>query len=414
MIKQIGLKDLPKETYLTFGKLIYDSEGDLIDIVESRELLLSIANDFRKKCSNIQKVSKEIGIPTHLIFKILKFKKKIRLEYLLKIIEFLEKNGTHKYNLEYLQNHIYAISSLHGRNFKPFLKINGKIERKLPFNFNTIEGVKCLTFPLSDGFILKGDDEYIRVGYTNSDITLHHDLNKNMESTFGDVSYSRRKVKAAYETYFTGIIGRIYTGCLGFKIGNKVKNNVPFPACLTSLKDPKLIGALVSQFIDDEGHFSNGTIDICIAVDKGKYAPNLLKDLKKLLAKICVNSHFRMPHSYIDKKQNKIKWTYHLQINGFGNITKLYPYLNIIKNSKRIGIQNHVNRLQIIHNKLKHDFSNGFQIQNIMTSFHISKQSAKNYLRTFQRAGLIKLVEKGMYVSNNGVVSYEQAKYQLS
>ena len=423
MIKQIKLKDLPKETYITFGKLIYDSKGNLVDIKESRELLIEIIQNFTRLSKNVKSVCKELRIPRTLIPKILNYKRKIRLEYLLKILDFLEKNKLQKYTIGYLEKHIYAISSLHGRDLKPFIKINGKIERKFPFNFNTIEGIKCLTVPLSDGYILKSDDEYIRAGYTNSDIALHEDLIKNMRATFGDISYSQRKIRAAYETYFIGLLGKIYVECLGFKIGNKVKNDVSFPACLKSLENPNLIGALVSQFIDDEGHFANDTIDICIVVDKDipisnnfdrqAYAPNLLKDIKKLLDKINVNSHFRQPHHYMDKRQNKIKWTYHLQINGFSNIKNLYLYLNIIKDVKRRRIQNYLNRLQEMYNKLNYFNDRLFQVSDITFLFRISRQSAENYIRTFQRANLIKLIEKGKYICKNGAVSYEKAKYKL-
>ena len=70
-----------------------------------------------------------------------------------------------------------------------------------------------------------------------------------------------------------------------------------------------------------------------------------------------VISHFRAPISYLDKSQNKIKSTHHLQINGFRNINRLYPYLNLIKDYKKRKIKCYVSDLQRIYDKLNKNFN---------------------------------------------------------
>jgi len=422
----IGLKDLPNDTYISFGKLIYNKNGDLIDIKEDYEFLKDLIGFFQNEAKDVKYVSNEIGIPRSLIYKILKWKRKIRLGYLIKICKYLEEKDIKKYSISSLENRIYSISSSRGGTIVPYLKENGILERKFPFNFKTIEGIKCLTFPFGDGYISKDYSGHIRVGYVNSNLSLHNEVVRCMKKTFGNIDYSQRKITAAYDTYFTGIIGKIYVNCLNFEFGKKAKIGNSLPKEILELRDPILIGACISQFLDDEGNMSDRELSICQSAgenflsdnkdeitDIKKYIPNILVQLSKLLKIINVESYFRKPCFYYDTTRKKWKLTYYLMIRGYDNILFIFPFLSIKKGSLKNKIHERIKKFIYIANRMEsiQKMKGYFNIKDIVESLDMPTHSVNNHINSMRKVGFIKKIEAGKYHSNKGKVNYVQTKY---
>ncbi|KXB01246.1 hypothetical protein AKJ44_02740, partial [candidate division MSBL1 archaeon SCGC-AAA261F17] len=123
----INLQDLPPSAYIRFG----EKKGD--DFVEDRKFLSSIIKDFKNEVSSVKSTSRKIGVPRTLVYKILEGKrKKIRLEYLIKIANFLQDNEKRKHSISRLQNKIYSVSCPHKGELRTFIKKKGKISMKFP------------------------------------------------------------------------------------------------------------------------------------------------------------------------------------------------------------------------------------------------------------------------------------------
>lgn len=427
----IGLKNIPKGAYVRFGQAVYNSKGALINFKESPEFLKNILRVYKREASELKATSEKIGVPRTLLYKIMSNRRKIRADYLLKICKYLQKRGIKRFSNSYLEKHIYSIECMHGRDIKTFMLIDGKLKKLFPFDLETPEGVKCLTFPYGDGYILKDYSKHIKTGYVNSHKELHEEIIKCVQKTFGDVAFSRRKIKGAYETSFSGILGKIYVESLNYTPGNKLdiqsKTTQSTLDRILNLKKPGLIGAFISQMLDDEGYFGSNTIDVCISAGeipkrckKNKRVfdyqcvPLILKQLEKALNDLGVKSKFRTPTPYFDKTKNVEKWCYHLQINGFGNILKLLPYLSI----KRINLKAKIRKrftewLAIILKIKKLQTHNPLNAEQIANPLGISIKSAANYIKTLEKSGFAKKVNKGKYKVKNGKSHYIQTKYEI-
>lgn len=384
---RIGLNQLPDDTYVQLKNMD------------------NFIKKFFKCTSNVKAISKKIGIPRTLMSKIRSHKKdKIRLEYLKRISRYLQNCGLNEFSIKNLEKQISALSCCHGGS----IKISNN---KFPFSFKTEEASKALTFPLSDGYISKDYSGHIRLGYVNANQDLHREIIRCMTKTFGETGYTTRRVAGAYDTYFAGIVGKIYVECLKYAYGDKVKNNSRFPKMLLKLKDPKQIGAVISQIIDDEGYFDGRTLYIGISSGKikkskikyvmnnfkkkkiqEKFMPNLLKDLNILLRKIDVTANIIKPKVYFDKTIKRWKLMWYLLIGDPSNIFKIYRLCKIKRKSLRDKMLKYIKEWKVLLSNLKkvQNKEGCVKSKDISDILNISIFSARNILRTLLRCKIIK------------------------
>lgn len=210
---------------------------------------------------------------------------------------------------------------------------------------------------------------------------------------------------------------------------NKQGRELHLPDRIMGLEDPSLIGACISQFLDDEGNFSDNRLTICLSTgnylsDKkprikkeyAKYSSTLLKELQLLLAKINVKSSFRAPCPYFDTTLKKWKLSSYLRIKGFENLLNLWPHLSLKRHALKEALRNRIQRtadiafaIEKIQNQKGH-----FTTDDIVCALNISKASAKNYIQTLKRARAVERLEKGYYRSIHGKSAYIQTKYTLT
>lgn len=432
MRKRISLQDLPLGTYIRFGK----RKGN--GFVEDKEFLHSFIEEFKNKAQDVKSISKEIGVPRTLVYKILNAgKNKIRLEYLIKIADFLRRNGVKKYVLSKLQNRIYSLSCPRKGELKTFIKENGKIKIKFPFKLDGPEAMKALTFPFTDGYILEDYSGYVRLGYVNSNLKMHHEVVQCVRNTFGDVDYSQRRISGAYETYFAGILGRIYVESLGFVPKNKLKTNVRLHEILTNLKDRTEIGACLSQIMDDEGSFNqmtfyvgvsggkvpedriNEILDNCRSPEiQQKYMPNILKDVRAMLEKVSIHVTVKRPVRYVDHTEEATKLMWYLVICGPANLLRLYSFCDFKNKKLKEKFEKYVKHRQNMNKLLKNlERRDGFfTVNSVKTALNISMESARNIIKIMKRDKLLEESEGGRYeyLREAKKLKYLQAKFRLA
>jgi hypothetical protein len=424
----IHLIDLPPDIYVKFGRWSDDN------FVEDKNFLKKISSDFIKISPEVKHMSDKIGIPRTIVYKILSFKDKIRLEYLIKIADFLYTNGNEEYSIQNLENKIFSISTVHSREIKVFVKENGEIKRKLPFVFKGPNAIKSLTFPYTDGYILKDWSGYTRLGYVNSKKELHEEIIRCVKNVFGDVEYSQRKIKAGYETFFAGVLGKIYVDVLGFYPQNKVKKNPHLHRIITKSENEIDIGAFLTQLIDDEGSFNQRTLYIGLSAGKipqnkkkmisdnfykpsiqKQYMPNILKDTRFILKKINIKPSIKKPQFYIDHGENSTKFMCYLVIQGPRDLLKINSICKFKNEKFNRKFLEYVGRWKhIIKTMEQIEKIYGFLTVNLLKNeLQTSMETARNIIRIMKRDGLIRQIKKGYYLYSGGSYTYNQSKFKL-
>ncbi|KXB01177.1 hypothetical protein AKJ44_02850, partial [candidate division MSBL1 archaeon SCGC-AAA261F17] len=316
------------------------------------------------------------------------------------------------------QNKIYSVSCPHKGELRTFIKKKGKISMKFPFKLRGPEAAKALTFPFTDGYILKDYSGYVRLGYVNSDLRMHQEIIRCIQNTFGDVSYSQRRVRGAYETYFAGVLGKIYVKSLGFIPQSKLKTNTHLHEILLKSKDPTEIGASLSQIMDDEGNFSQMTFYVGFSggevpreeIDEvlnnfhshhiqQEYMPNILKDVKAMLEKLHINSRVRSPVRYVDCTRGVTKLMWYLVIQGSAALLKINSTCKFENNDLRKKFARYVKHRKNIIKVLKDvEKKKGFlTTDSVKNALNISKRAAVNIIRVMKRDKMLDLLEKGRY-----------------
>ncbi len=427
----IGLKKLPKDAYIKFAGFEYDDKRRIAKVTENYEFLKDLIKDFLRNSKDVASDCKNMGIPRALPYKILKWKRKIRLEYLLKICNYLQRKEVSKYTVEFLENNIYSISSNIGGEIIPYIKKADYLERRFPFDIESKEAIICLTFPIGDGYIHRDYENHVRLGYTNSNIDLHEKVIRCVCDTFGQVSYSRRPIAGGYETFFTGILGKIYVDSLGFICGNKLRHDFGLPKILLDLcKNKEFVGPFISQLIDDEGSFGLGGLYITMSAgdksaSKSKHKniskdnldpPAVLKQTKSILNKIGIDAKFRKPSQNFDRGKNVWKLIHNLNVVNLDDLLTLYLILDI----KRLPLKNKIHTRLKFYSKIiriLYEIEDGvghFTIGDIAERLNVSQVSAKNYYQTLKRANFVKLVKRHYYLHENGGHKFVPSGYKLT
>lgn len=341
-----------------------------------------------------------------------------------------------KYTVSKLESRVYSLSCPHKGELKTFIRENGEIKIKFPFMLKGPEVMKALTFPFTDGYVLRDYSGYVRVGYVNSNLKMHREIIRCVRSTFGDVDYSQRRVRNAYETYFAGILGKIYVESLGFVPKNKLETNVHLHEILMKSKNPAEIGASLSQIMDDEGSFNRMTFYIGISggevprgkVDKvldnfrsydvqRKFMPNILKDVKSMLEKVNISSRVKTPVRYVDHTEGSTKLMWYLTIQGPSSLLKINSICTFKNENLRMKFTRYIkHRTKVVKILRNIENEKGFLTVNfVKEALDIPMRSARNIIRVLKRDKIVGMFEEGkyQYLSDSKKLKYQQAKFKF-
>lgn len=204
-------------------------------IILNEEFNDALLNKLIQVSGTIANASRLSGISKSVLGRYLrKERKRIRIDFLLKIICFLN------IPLQETEKNICWIGANNSR---------GITNPKLPFAFNTRASARFLAAICNDGWISDG------LYYSNSSKELRDSVKEDALSVFGgdeDTIKGWVKEKDQYLS-FPSIMRDVLILITGFK-GVKSENNPPVPPFI--LEDRNLIYGWVEQTIADEGHIA--------------------------------------------------------------------------------------------------------------------------------------------------------------
>lgn len=228
--------------------------------------------------------------------------KSVKLETVIKISDYLTKNGHFDYSLEKLETYVCLL--------KAMLAENKIINPKLPLNFNTKEGAQIISAFLFDGGITKNLIPF----YVNNDEALVSKLLRNIEKTIGEIDYNRKfddrnRRNKTIKIEFPKILGYILVKGLGMIPGKKVLTNAKIPSFIIN-SSKTLKRSFLQQAFDDEGSLSKnkcGRSIQLIQYNSSKEPPERLLQMKKLLMDFGIS--VTGPYGPIGKKATKSRYS---------------------------------------------------------------------------------------------------------
>ncbi len=238
-----------------------------------------------------------------------KEKCKIRIDFLLKIIEIINKK---EFNLNNIEKNIRWVGDF---------RSHGIINPKLPFNFNSRKGARFLAAICNEGWISDG------MYYSNSKNGSRKSVKNDALKVFGGNNQTIRdwiKEKDQYLS-FPSIMRDIVNILTDFKgIKSERNPNIPF----FILKDKDLMRGWVEQTIGDEGHVKYYPDSFRREViwrrscDSKFSKCNLISDELKILTKLGIKFDLKNIGSYYTKK-NKKKFRSQIRISRKENLKRL-------------------------------------------------------------------------------------------
>ena len=200
---------------------------------------------------------------------------------------------------------------------------NSLIGPKLPFNFNSEEGVRIICSILHDG----GINSELNPNFTSEYVYFRRFFLKNLKTVFGDIkNISSNPIKYECIT-LPKIIGIILVYGLGLEYGKKVKTDPGIPEFIFDLP-PVLKWSFVSQAIDEDGSVETEAkrIQIMHAVETGENnskPPNLLTDTKKLIEdlNVDVTEPYLQSSYYVDEIRRE-RWAIRIRQRDLKNCWK--------------------------------------------------------------------------------------------
>ena len=195
---------------------------------------------------------------------------------------------------------------------------------KLPFKFDSPDGMRIIAGIMGDGSIAKSG----YVGYYNKQIKLIKIFKNSMFNVFGDVCYKfRLRPDRTYNIVFPKIIAYVLR-TLGMDWGMKTENNSKIPAVV---KMSDYSDFFIKQFFNDEGNvrLKDRRLQIkqTIITNKGKNenkediitnCPCVLRDIQILLKKNNIISKISL--SSYRKMDTNAKADWELSIYGKRNL----------------------------------------------------------------------------------------------
>ncbi len=229
--------------------------------------------------------------------------KRFKLSFLIKLVDFLNRNGF-CITQEDVENKTILLC-VRGNGGKR--NTNAILNPKFPFDFNTVEGATIIASLLGDG----GISSVSLPHYNNNEVVLKKKVYEAYSGVFGGFVGASKNYYVRQQIYFPKIVGLILTHCFGLVKGRKTETNQRIPIFIMNSND-KIKGAFLQQFYDDEGCMrfkredSFRVIKLKLAnvlkADKNQhsniklnnileYAPSLIKDIKKLLSDLGIESN---------------------------------------------------------------------------------------------------------------------------
>jgi len=303
---------------------ILDLENFPREYVQLDEELLHEMIDLALKLVGLKTLVKETGIS---VGKILKFhatkgrRKNIKVNDLISLSNFLDKNCENEFSLDKLKTKILFLG-----------KHKGIMNPKLPFKFNSNEGVSFIADILTDGFL----NAKYRCGYTNSNpIEILNNLKfvnkifcnieliiENNELNYLNFQKSgklvlnklrqiskrslvrcriykvKEKPNPAYSVRYFVTVGK-FLHFLALQLGDKLYLDPSVPKFVLDLQEEK-ISRFLERVLINEGYIGKNVIYIRHSNYDKKKAPHLILNYKQLFKKIgcktsmpCINRIYK-------------------------------------------------------------------------------------------------------------------------
>lgn len=346
-------------------------------------------------------------------------KSAIPLWALMKMSELLVNNGKNVYNQSNIEKQLSGIKYRGGK----FIK-----NPKFPIILESREMAIIVSALLGDGGINTNEDAM----YNNSEVCMRKKIVNTINKRIGKITTDPLKPYKNNAIHFPRLLTTILKTAFKFKIGNKVRNNPGIPKLFLKSNNRKVICSFLQQIFEDEGsaYITNvnkqGAINLQLAVDvtplgkkviknikkKGqvRYAPRLLKNIKKLLEKIGMNvngPYFKSEYIKNDHGRKRLCHAWGIQLQGKSNLEKYRTEINflikikrnklnsIIKNYKNVGYGTSLKNSFYIIKKLN---DNGLTINthNFMNERRCTLDYSRLLLKNLRKQGLIKIKNKGV------------------
>ncbi|MBI2647273.1 hypothetical protein HYW99_02245 [Candidatus Woesearchaeota archaeon] len=244
----------------------------------------------------------------------------IRIDYLLKIVEVVKKEG---FDLENTEKHVTWIGDFRSQ---------GIVNPKLPFNFNSREGARFLAAICNEGWISNG--MYYSNSKSESRLSVKNDALKifgGSEETIREYIKEKDKCLA-----FPSIMRDVINILTDFK-GVKAENNPNIPSFI--LKNKELMYGWLEQTIGDEGHVKfyldsyRREIIWRRACDTKFDRCNLIENELKILQKLGIKYDLKKIGNYTTSK-GKERYRMQIRVSRKENLKRLANSIRIPNNIK--------------------------------------------------------------------------------
>lgn len=334
------------------------------------------------------------------------------LSFILKLVQLLyPKDPT--FSLKTFEQNIKSLSSKAGHKI---------LDPKLPFNFNTKEGVRIIASVLHDGSLTKT----FHFDYTNIKRTLITRLKKAVKFVIGDIAPNENvipnnSINPLICIRYPNIVGYIlYT--LGIKPGDKVTNDINVPEFIFKLPE-NLISEFLGQSIAEDGSFhfnmKNRARSMSIAyakdiagldeerkrkIESFESVPKIIHDITKLFETlgIEINGPYFMKEN-LSKRSGKLRYTHSwfVSIDNKENLEKLYKKVKIPLKYKQDKLREIINSYKILGNGeleklVLEKIANGQLTSPIISdALKRDRETIREVILRLESKGKIKLKEKG-------------------
>ena len=367
-----------------------------------RQLFLSA-----KKSGNWRELSKILNIGLIHLEGILHKNKKIKLRIIKRLFELA---GINKAEIE-RNIFLIALGTNGGVKFA-----NAIINPRLPFDFNTIDGARVISSLFFDG----GIDSDLYPHYRNQNIELRKKVYESYTNLFGEFKGKFTNYKDREQIYLPRVVGIILTQCLGLIPGRKTITNPKVPS-FTIDGSRELKSVFLQQAFDDEGHFNkslkgiefklaNGLFanksehEFIVKNDVEEYAPNLIKDVKKLIESFDIRVSKLYCADIYQTKDGRYNSRWKFRICGRKNLEIFQNEINFISDYKRNDLKKGIESIKfdyypknesekIIYNACVNLQKKEGKITSRTLAKEISRSQilAKKMIHKFVKEGLLKV-----------------------
>ncbi|MFA4886940.1 MAG: hypothetical protein WC595_01895 [Candidatus Nanoarchaeia archaeon] len=276
-------------------------------------------NEFNQKIRDygIYSLAKELKVSKRMIIHWLSDGSLIRLDVLMKIADY--------FKISFKEKISFLRGKKGGRMFNP----------KLPFNFNSSEGVRIVGGILGDGGI---PTKRLNPNYSNTNPGLIDGFIQDVWFVCGRLEFSKgRSIKEHsvieilnFPTLFCDLLKVV-----GLKNGKKVELNQGIPEFILKSEDSAKY-AFLAQFIDDEGtiSFASKHISLSAACLERFGKPKIFTDLEILLSSLDILVSIYPGKVYPSSRgEDRRNWC--MQIDGQIQLRKIYENSLLRHSEKR-------------------------------------------------------------------------------